>query len=121
MNGNIFVGKYTKSTAFLAIFVPNIIAIMTTTLTITDQKGLITAFDGDTAVGDLMFKLRDDGRIVITHTLTFEGNEGRGEGRLLVQAAVDYARPHTLTVIPLCSFARHYMEMRPELHYLIAD
>lgn len=94
---------------------------MTTTLAITDRKGLITAFDADTAVGDLMFKLRDDGRMVITHTLTYEGNEGRGVGGVLVQAAADYARQHTLTIIPLCSFARHYMEKRPELHDLIAD
>ena len=59
--------------------------------------------------------------MVITHTLTYEGNEGRGIGKLLVQAAVEYAQQHELKIVPLCSFVRVYIERRPELHHLIEE
>ena len=59
--------------------------------------------------------------MVITHTLTYEGNEGKGIGKLLVQAAVEYAQQQQLKIVPLCSFARVYMERLPELQALMAE
>lgn len=94
---------------------------METKLEINGQKGLVTALENGTAVGELSFKLRENGVQVISHTLTFEGHEGKGVGKLLVQAAIDYARQNGLKILPLCSFARVYMERKPELHDLLAE
>ena len=94
---------------------------METKLKIEDRKGIVTALDNGTEVGDLAFKLREGGLMVITHTLTYEGNEGKGIGKLLVQAAVEYAQQQQLKIVPLCSFARVYIERHPELHRLMAE
>ena len=94
---------------------------METKLKIEDRKGIVTAFDNGTEVGDLAFKLREGGLMVITHTLTYDGNEGKGIGKLLVQAAVEYAQQQQLKIVPLCSFARVYIERHPELHGLMAE
>ena len=57
---------------------------------------------------------RDDGRLVLLHTGVPETHEGRGHGSALVQAAVDHARAEGLEVVPLCSFARAYLEGKGE-------
>ena len=72
--------------------------MMETRLNIEENKGTITAYEDGTAVGDLTFKIRSEGIIVITHTLAFEGNESKGIGA-----------------------TRHYLERKPGLQSLISD
>ncbi|HVN16865.1 MAG TPA: GNAT family N-acetyltransferase [Anaerolineales bacterium] len=40
--------------------------------------------------------------------------EGQGIGSLLAKASLDYARDHSLKVIPLCSFVAAYIRRHPE-------
>jgi len=68
------------------------------------------------------FELREDGhlaeldyrlngkRLVLIHTETPMELEGRGLGGRLVAAAVDRAKREGLTVVPLCPFARGWLE-----------
>jgi predicted GNAT family acetyltransferase len=49
-------------------------------------------------------------RLVLVHTEVPESLGGRGIGGLLVQAAVDRAAAEQLTVVPLCPFARRWLE-----------
>jgi uncharacterized membrane protein YoaK (UPF0700 family)/predicted GNAT family acetyltransferase len=68
------------------------------------------------------FELREDGhlaeldyrlngkRLVLIHTETPVELEGRGLGGRLVAAAVDRAKREGLTVVPLCPFARGWLE-----------
>lgn len=84
-------------------------------------KGTVVAKEAGTAVGDLVFKIRSNGDIVITHTHVFEGCEGRGIGKMLVQKAVEYALQHDVRIIPLCSFARSYIERNEKLSVLLVD
>lgn len=92
---------------------------METTLRIEGQKGQIKAHEEGNDIGELTFKIREDGIIVITHTLTYEGHEGRGVGKELMKAAVEYAQKNSLKIYPLCSFARYYIERKPELRDLL--
>jgi uncharacterized protein len=49
-------------------------------------------------------------RLVLIHTETPVELEGRGLGGRLVAAAVDRAKREGLTVVPLCPFARGWLE-----------
>ena len=57
---------------------------------------------------------RNGKRLVLIHTEVPEKLEGHGLGGALVKAAVDRAAREGLTVVPLCPFARTWLERHPE-------
>jgi hypothetical protein len=50
----------------------------------------------------------------MTHTEVHPGVAGRGIAAELVAAALAYARANRLTVLPLCSYVRAYLQRHPE-------
>lgn len=44
--------------------------------------------------------------ILINHTVVGTALKGQGAGKQLVHSAVEFARSKTLTIVPLCPFAR---------------
>jgi predicted GNAT family acetyltransferase len=56
-------------------------------------------------LGTLAYSELSD-RIIIHHTEVSEKLKGKGAGKQLVKAAVDYARAHNLKVVPHCVFAK---------------
>jgi uncharacterized protein len=60
-------------------------------------------------VAELVYRRRAD-RLVLIHTEVPPELGGRGIGGMLVAAAVDRAAQHGLTVVPLCPFARQWLE-----------
>jgi predicted GNAT family acetyltransferase len=67
----------------------------------------------DGALSELIYRRRAD-RLVLIHTEVPEELEGHGLGGTLVKAAVDRAVSEGLTVVPLCPFARTWLERHPE-------
>ena len=67
--------------------------------------------DGHTA--ELGYR-RNGNRLVLVHTEVPDELEGQGLGGKLVAAAVDYAAEHDLTVVPVCPFARSWLERHPD-------
>ena len=64
-------------------------------------------------IGDLVAELkyhRNGNRFVLLHTEVPAELEGRGIGGRLVGAAIDHAARQGLTVVPLCPFARAWLE-----------
>lgn len=53
-------------------------------------------------------------RLVLIHTGVPEALAGRGVGGVLVSAAVDRAAREGLTIVPLCPFARSWLERHPD-------
>ena len=53
-------------------------------------------------------------KMVIEHTEVPEGLEGRGIAGRIVRAELDYARAQKLLVLPLCPYARAFMDKHPE-------
>ncbi len=68
----------------------------------------------DGQMAELVYRRRAD-RLVLVHTGVPESLGGRGIGGILVQAAVDRAAAEHLTVVPLCPFARSWLERRPDV------
>jgi predicted GNAT family acetyltransferase len=54
-------------------------------------------------------------RLVLIHTGVPAELEGRGLGGQLVRAALDRAARDGMTVVPLCPFARGWLERHPEM------
>jgi predicted GNAT family acetyltransferase len=53
-------------------------------------------------------------RLVLVHTEVPDALGGQGVGGRLVRAALDRAARDGLTVVPLCPFARHWLEEHPD-------
>jgi predicted GNAT family acetyltransferase len=67
----------------------------------------------DGRLAELVYRVRG-GRLVLIHTEVPLELEGRGIGGRLVTAAVDRAAREGLTLVPLCPFARGWLERHPE-------
>jgi uncharacterized protein len=64
-------------------------------------------------LAELIYRRRGS-RLVLIHTEVPEALEGHGLGGLLVSAALERARAEQLTVVPVCPFARSWLERHPE-------
>jgi predicted GNAT family acetyltransferase len=66
-------------------------------------------FQADGRLSELSYR-RNGKRLVLMHTEVPVELEGRGIGGMLVSAAVDHAAREGMTVVPLCPFARGWLE-----------
>jgi len=76
-----------------------------------DESRFELAADG--AVAELVYRRRAD-RLVLIHTGVPDELASQGIGGRLVRAAIDRAASEGLTVVPLCPFARTWLERHPE-------
>ena len=67
----------------------------------------------DGALAELLYRRRAD-RLVLVHTEVPDAMSGQGVGGELVRAAVNRAAAEGLTIVPLCPFARAWLEKHPE-------
>ena len=66
------------------------------------------------SVAELLYR-QNGNRLVLIHTEVPEQLEGHGIGGALVTAAIGRAVRDGLTVVPLCPFARGWLERHPEV------
>lgn len=79
-----------------------------------ERNGIFEAWLNDVQVGELTYQRATPERMIIDHTRVFEGFEGQGIARQLVMAAVDFARQHGRTIVPVCSYARKVLTRTDE-------
>jgi uncharacterized protein len=77
-----------------------------------NQAGSRFEVAADGYLAELAYR-RNGSRLVLIHTEVPPELEGRGIGGRLVAAAVDRAAHEGLTVVPLCPFAREWLERHP--------
>lgn len=58
-------------------------------------------------------------QIVLAHTEVPKALEGRGIGSALTRAVLEHARAEGLTVIPICPFARAFLQRHSEYRDLL--
>ena len=77
-----------------------------------DESRFEVQIDG--AVAELVYRRRAD-RLILTHTGVPDQLAGRGIGGQLVRAAADRAAKERLTLVPVCPFARDWLERHPDV------
>ena len=83
------------------------------------SKGVFFINEEDEMVAELVYSVTQDNRMMIEHTEVDEDLRGGNLGYELVVKAVEYARSHQYTVIPLCRFARSVLDKKPEFRDVI--
>jgi predicted GNAT family acetyltransferase len=73
-------------------------------MTVTSTE--ILAMENGKLLGKIEFTLSDS-NMTILHTYAYES--GRGIGTMLMQNAVEWAKEHDYTIVPICSFAQKYL------------
>jgi len=64
-------------------------------------------------IGFMHYTFAGPGKMIIDHTEVNDEYQGKGLGKQLVKAGVDYAREHHLKILPLCPFAKKIFEITP--------
>ncbi|MBA4056079.1 MAG: GNAT family N-acetyltransferase [Marivirga sp.] len=65
---------------------------------------------------EMTFSRAGDRLMIIDHTEVSDALRGKGAGKQLVEAAVKYARTHSIKIIPLCPFAKSVFGSTPEFN-----
>lgn len=79
-----------------------------------EKTGRFYIEKNDETTAEMYYQLPDKNTLLIVHTEVDESLEGKGIGKQLVAAAVDYARNNSLRVIATCSFAKKVLDRTKE-------
>jgi uncharacterized protein len=85
--------------------------MMTSTVTDNADEHRLEIHDGG-ELAELRYRTRA-GRLILVHTEVPDALGGRGLGGELVRAAIDKAAHDGMTLVPLCPFARGWLERHP--------
>ena len=92
---------------------------MDTTVVDVPEKGRFEVRIGEQVVGLASYHVEGTSR-TLPHTEVDPSVGGRGIGKTLVAGVLSAARERGLTVLPYCSFIRHYIQQHPEHIDLVA-
>ena len=70
--------------------------------------------------GEIVYRERADGRLVLLHTHVDHQFEHKGIGGRLVAGALEDVRSRGRTIVPLCPFVRSYLARHPEYADVVA-
>ena len=70
------------------------------------KKGYFEALEDGKQAGQMTYTWAGNDKFIIDHTEVRPEFNGKGVGKKLVMAAVDYARANNVKIIPLCPFAK---------------
>lgn len=77
----------------------------------------VIRLDGKEA--EMTYSRAGESMLIIDHTEVAPALNGLGLGGLLVRRAIDDARKEGKKIIPLCPFAKAYIEKNPELQDVV--
>lgn len=80
----------------------------------TDTKGSFYIEDNGVKQAEMTFSKAGEKLIIIDHTHVSDILRGKSAGKLLLHAAVEYARLHSKKILPLCPFAKSIFDRTEE-------
>jgi uncharacterized protein len=78
------------------------------------KNGVFYMEDNGKQIATMNYVFAGEHKFIIDHTEVNPDYEGKGLGKQLVKAAVEYAREKNLKIMPLCVFAKRTFERTPE-------
>ncbi len=93
---------------------------METSVVDVPDRGRFEARLGDRVVGLASYHV-ENGTMALPHTEVHPSVGGQGVGSTLVAGVLAAARERGLTVLPYCSFVRHYIAQHAEYIDLVAE
>ncbi|ABQ06506.1 GNAT family N-acetyltransferase [Flavobacterium johnsoniae] len=79
------------------------------------RRGYFEAIEDGKEAGKMTYTWAGDSKFIIDHTEVSPDFNGKGVGKKLVMAAVDYAKANNLKIIPLCPFAKSVFDKVEEI------
>ena len=80
-----------------------------------EKKGFFKVFDSENEAGLMTYTWINNQCFSIDHTAVYLNYEGKGIGKELVMAAVEFAREKNCKIVPLCEFAKVMFKRIPEI------
>ncbi|KOP36442.1 GNAT family acetyltransferase [Flavobacterium sp. Leaf82] len=84
------------------------------------KKGYFEAIEDGKEAGKMTYTWAGDSKFIIDHTEVSPDFNGKGVGKKLVMAAVDYARTNNVKIIPLCPFAKSVFDKVEEIRDVLS-
>ncbi|PIF33973.1 hypothetical protein CLU81_4604 [Flavobacterium sp. 9] len=79
------------------------------------RRGYFEAIEDGKEAGKMTYTWAGDSKFIIDHTEVSPDFNGKGVGKKLVMAAVDYARANNVKIIPLCPFTKSVFDKTEEI------
>lgn len=80
------------------------------------SKGAFIIKVNNERLAEMTYSKAGDKLIIIDHTEVSDALRGKGAGKQLVSAAVEYARKNQIKILPLCPFAKSVFDKSPEFN-----
>jgi uncharacterized protein len=84
------------------------------------RKGYFEAVEDEKQAGKMTYTWAGDSKFIIDHTEVSPDFNGKGVGKKLVMAAVEYARTNNVKIIPLCPFAKSVFDKVEEIRDVLS-
>lgn len=81
-----------------------------------ESKGFFKAIEDDKEAGRMTYSWAGLTKLIIDHTEVNSAFNGKGVGKQMVMAAIDFARENNLKILPLCPFAKSVFDKNKDLH-----
>ena len=80
------------------------------------NEGRFALYENDVYAGELTYVFDENHNLVAEHTRVGEEHKGKGFGKELINALVQYARAEKIKVLPVCSFVKKVFERDESLN-----
>ncbi len=77
-------------------------------------KGMFFVETEGNILAEMVYSMPNPNKMIIEHTEVSDELKGQNVGYQLVHTAVEYARAHNISIVPLCPFANAVFKKKPE-------
>ena len=81
---------------------------------LTDRNGIFFLEENGKQIAVMTIVFAGDAKFIIDHTEVKPGNEGKGLGKILLKAVIEFAREKKYKIVPVCPYAKSVFDKTPE-------